>query len=994
MAQPVTITIDADNRSEDEIRQIIEGLKRIGEGGERANQDVERAMRETITAVRQANRERIREDRYILRLQEQNRRQEERALRNALAFRRAQIRQQQREEREQLRQTQRLLNSINRTYRNITRGALIGAGIGTFFGGPDIIRGIRSTIQAATELDTIRRTLTALTGDAAEANRQLEIFRELARLPGVSFTGAANAAIQFRNVGVELSSSIELMRELGNVAAFSGQQLSDVSFNIAQLIAQGRFNQRDLREAINRMQLLGQALGSTVAEELNAELERSGLNIQQFLTQRLQTLPRADADSAANIFNNFSIAIRELQAEIGRLALPELTRHVRDLTDYIRNNTDTILARFEEAIRRVEQVVNALRTSFGELLSAAKNLIAAGVLGRLSTLAFGFSNSVAAGTSGIINFLNVSKTAAAGLGRFGVVLGGLSGGFGALLAVLGAIDLLRFIGQVNGATESSSALSDATRTLAADYTNLNNVLNHETNETLASTRSRYNELTQAVRDSNASLLEARIIQGEQTDLEGLLRREAELKQRINRIERSTGRERAVSTRRLPALREELGLLQQQISLQQLGAGRGGVRDVFAIARQNIEALTARATELQRVLANPPGGIAGARTVTRNRQELEAVNEQLRVQRAALQSLQQLRRQENRLIRERAEANRQSAQTAQQAERPFTIDRNPAIEANALAQAAIATVRAEVADTIQFQQQVYDRQEALAEDLGRRADVIRRQNIADIRQSFIEEARAQRDAEFQRNAVVLNASFERAQARRDAIRQQLEDFTNFANQILDRELDLARRRTEIREQNERDAENRELRGRVRAALREPPDENVERYRQELLIRRDLNQANLSLIENSERQHGETIVAIQEGVARQGLSSALQLAFNREATFQQIAAQFIQQSVRIIAQNLLETQFILANNERLIESNNRLAASRIRALSGGSEVGIGSFGEASIAAAASLATGNIPGAVASFVPQITAFLRIGQNQAVEISDLAAEAEGNRQ
>lgn len=997
MAQ-VTITIDADNRSEDEIRQILQGIERVGDSAEQANKDVEQQVRQTIAAVRRANQERIREDRYLIRLQEDNRRRESnalrdaltfrrtqlrqqnqdeqrvlrdalafrrnqikqtqraeeqarraesRALRDALTFRRNQIRRQQQEERDQLRRTQRLIRSVSNAYRSFTSRLVRGVGLGALFGGHDIIRGIRSTIEAATEIDTIRRTLTALTGDVTSANRQLERFRELARLPGVSFVGAANAAIQFRNVGVELPRAIELMRELGNVASFSGQQLSDVSFNIAQLIAQGQFNQRDLREAINRMQLLGRALGSTVSEELNMALQESGQDIATFLTERLRTLPRADAESASNIFNNFRIAVRNLQAEIGQLALPELTRHVRDLTEYIRQNANDILQRFESGIRRIEVVVNGLRVSFRELFSAVRAGLIAGVLARLgiflsniSEIAFTTATGLAGLRQGFANLFGSGGIISVGIRSLSAlsIVGATAAGAFALF------EFFRFIRGMNQASDSS-------RMLAEEQRKLRQALN-DTNESIREQTEDINNLSVEQAQRELQRIPDQIF-NIRRDFESLFDlsfadvRSAPIADEISRSLGIDDRRIEGVGRFISALRRQRQEYNRELEALSPGAGTAGALQRFATQAERIK------TEINTIDA--------------------AINAILGV----LQRRADLQRRIN-------EGEREAEQSA--SDRSFRIRRRPDIENNAIAQAAIAVVEREVQDTIRFRQQSADRQDAIAEDLGRRAVVRRRNSIQAARVAAEQEVQAERDAEFRRNAAVLEGAANRTIARRQAQRQQLEDFTNFANEILDREqrFNNARRRNAERERQLRDQTSRqtdEQRSVVDDFVSATEEDRIRRIAR---IRYDSVIANQQIIENSERQHSETIIAIQEGVARQGLNSALALAFDRRTSFREVAAEFLRQSVRIIAQNLLETQFILANNERLIESNNRLAQSRQAALGVGLRSRLPAGADAVVGAAANLITGNITGAVSTIALTVIPQLKIGSQEARDIGD----------
>ena len=348
-----------------------------------------------------------------------------------------------------LRATRRAIDSVNRSYR-LLQGFIISRGIGL---GIDFGRGI---FDAALRFDTLRNTVISLTGSVTEANRRLEIFRDLARLPGISFEGAARAAIFFQTANIEISQSIRLLKALGNVAALSGQKVEDLSFNVSQLITQGTFNQRDYRELLNRAQIAAQLFGSSSADEVNKALDRSGLSIAEFIIQKLETAPTASADAASNVFNNFQIAIQQLSAEIGALALPKLTEQVRELTTYIQNNTETIVKRFEGVINLVVGAVDRLINNFRDFTRLLRSGALFFGLSKLSRLLSGVGERTA---DFAIRMHSIKPAVSQALLSLNTLLTAFSYLSFAATAVTGAFALIDFIRLVTGSRQVSSEVS-------------------------------------------------------------------------------------------------------------------------------------------------------------------------------------------------------------------------------------------------------------------------------------------------------------------------------------------------------------------------------------------------------------------------------------------------------------------------------------------------------------------------------------------------------
>lgn len=113
-----------------------------------------------------------------------------------------------------------------------------------------------AAVLAAGETDRLTKSLIAVTGDAAEAGRQMERLRDIARAPGLGFSEAIQASVGLQAVGLDAQTAERAIREFGNALATTGGTKEDFATVIQQ------FTQI-------------QSLGKVTAENLNVIRERA-----------------------------------------------------------------------------------------------------------------------------------------------------------------------------------------------------------------------------------------------------------------------------------------------------------------------------------------------------------------------------------------------------------------------------------------------------------------------------------------------------------------------------------------------------------------------------------------------------------------------------------------------------------------------------------------------------------------------------------------------
>ena len=205
---------------------------------------------------------------------------------------------------------------------------------------------------------------------------ELETLRELARLPAISFESAGRAVVQLRTVNVVGERAHNIIRELGNALALSGNMdLTGTIRGLQRMIAESRILDEELDQITDRAPIFTQFLRTVYGVTRAEGLRNLGITpdrlVQDFLTRGPEIIPRANIDAASNVFQNFRIAIRDLAAEIGQLALPTLTREVKELTEFLRSEGVGAVTRMEQAFNKLEPTLSKLSET---IIGVVRNL--------------------------------------------------------------------------------------------------------------------------------------------------------------------------------------------------------------------------------------------------------------------------------------------------------------------------------------------------------------------------------------------------------------------------------------------------------------------------------------------------------------------------------------------------------------------------------------------------------------------------------------------
>ena len=207
------------------------------------------------------------------------------------------------------------------------------------------MRSFRAIVDVSAEFERLRLGLVALQGSEIIADEQLARIRELADLPGITFSGGIRGVTGLVSAGASNTLAENLLREVSNAIAVSGGRADDVTESLrqfGQILSAGRFTQQDLRPILQRAPVLRRAFqqefGTFISGEINNVIERQGITIEQALSNvltRAEQGPRADPRTFTNAVERFRDTVDDLLRDIGGGLLPTLKEFIESLRNFI-----------------------------------------------------------------------------------------------------------------------------------------------------------------------------------------------------------------------------------------------------------------------------------------------------------------------------------------------------------------------------------------------------------------------------------------------------------------------------------------------------------------------------------------------------------------------------------------------------------------------------------------------------------------------------------
>lgn len=195
-----------------------------------------------------------------------------------------------------------------------------------------------AAVKAATDMDSLRRGMTAVTGSSEKANREIARLKEVAKLPGLGFKEAIEGSINLQAAGYSADQARKNLMAFGNALATVGKGKADLDFVTLALTQLANrtsgFGQeiRQLQEHLPQIrQMMIKAFG-TADSELIGKIGITGKQFVEVIANEFAKLPKMTG-GIKNSFENASDAAFRALSRIGETMLPAVASALDSLSD-------------------------------------------------------------------------------------------------------------------------------------------------------------------------------------------------------------------------------------------------------------------------------------------------------------------------------------------------------------------------------------------------------------------------------------------------------------------------------------------------------------------------------------------------------------------------------------------------------------------------------------------------------------------------------------
>lgn len=262
-----------------------------------------------------------------------------------------------------------------------------------------------AVVNSAANMDALKRGLIAVSGSAAEAERQFVGLKEVAKLPGLGLKEAVQGSINLQALGNSAEQSQRILKVFGNALATVGRGREDLAESIrqlGQLGARGQVTADNLKPLIERIP----QLATIIKEKFGAEalgnpaetFKKLGIDSKAFIEIILTELGKLPlvTGGAKNAIENFKDTVDQTAARIGEKLLPAVEALLPKLEKFITSVADMVdeFTKLSPEVQLAGLAFVAAAAAAGPLLVVAGSLVSA-----YTTVATAFSGAGIAATA-------------------------------------------------------------------------------------------------------------------------------------------------------------------------------------------------------------------------------------------------------------------------------------------------------------------------------------------------------------------------------------------------------------------------------------------------------------------------------------------------------------------------------------------------------------------------------------------------------------------
>jgi len=189
---------------------------------------------------------------------------------------------------------------------------------------------IPSLLQAGARLEGLER---GVTNAGPDGKRNLGRLRELAKLPGINFEGAASASIQLQAVGFDAILAERAIKGFSNALLRSGKSASEldgIGTALSQIVGKGTVSAEEINQIAERLpsirRILSETFGTTSGEEITQKVGVGGFitGIIDAVEKDAKNIPQGLGDILSQLNDSFTQVTGKIGIGLGRVLIPIL----------------------------------------------------------------------------------------------------------------------------------------------------------------------------------------------------------------------------------------------------------------------------------------------------------------------------------------------------------------------------------------------------------------------------------------------------------------------------------------------------------------------------------------------------------------------------------------------------------------------------------------------------------------------------------------------
>lgn len=266
----------------------------------------------------------------------------------------------------------RLSNSLRQTGATLTQSLTLPLGLAA-----------GASIRAFAQFEKLEKGLVAVTGNAELAAEELQLLREVAKLPGLGFQEAVQGSVNLQAVGLSAEQARKTLVGFGAALAVTGggkNELSEVQRQLTQIISKNRILQEDYGVLQERVPLIGNALQAAFGTRNIENVRKLGISGKEFverISEALAQLPETQSVTGglANAFENLEDSVTLSAVSFGKAIADAI--NLESILNTLADSVAAVVGWFQSLTPETQRtilIITGITAAIGPLLIGISGL--------------------------------------------------------------------------------------------------------------------------------------------------------------------------------------------------------------------------------------------------------------------------------------------------------------------------------------------------------------------------------------------------------------------------------------------------------------------------------------------------------------------------------------------------------------------------------------------------------------------------------------------